>query len=36
MQFSDKDHYPETPVGVKILNCVVAALLAIDLLWIIL
>ena len=36
MQFSDKDHYEETPIGVKILNWVVAILLTVDLLWMIL
>jgi hypothetical protein len=35
MQFSDKDHYFETPVSVKILNWAVAILLAADLLWMI-
>jgi len=35
MQFSDKDHYSETPQSVKILNWAVVILLAIDILWII-
>lgn len=36
MQFSDKDHYSETPKGVIILNWAVAILLTVDLLWMIL
>jgi hypothetical protein len=36
MQFSDKDHYSETPRSVKILNWSVGILIAIDLLWILL
>lgn len=33
MEFSDRDPYREKPIGVVILNWVVAILLTIDLLW---
>ncbi len=33
MEFLDKDPYPQKPVGLVVLNWVVAILLAVDLLW---